>query len=264
MNEQTNKTSHRKFPAAVAVGAVFVVLALVGLVTVVSGCIQLGQRLLDNSSKKEELGKAIFPVVMFDPQTIESPEELDDLVLLRSSIWSAYINNMEKYTIDQNNRATVMASDVDVACAKLFGSDITLEHQSFSDYINTYYYDESSLSYLLPLDSSSVLYTPQVEDFSKSGVVYTLKVGYLPSGSEWMQLLQGEDYEPEPEKYMIYTVMKVEDHYQLVSIAYPEEGAVPGKPVYSQPESTNETLPTDGTTTTPSENTTTEENKETI
>ncbi len=260
MNEQ-NKANRHKFPAAVLVGAVFVVLALIGLVTVVNSCIHLGGRLLDNSKEKEKFEQVLFPVVMFDPAVIESPSEMDELVLLRSSIWSAYVSNVEKYTVDQNNRILVAKSDVDVACAKLFGPDIVLNHQSFSDYISTYYYDESRESYLVPLDGSSVLYTPQVESIVKSGVIYTLRVGYLPSGNEWMQTLQGRDYEPTPEKYMIYTVKKVDDHYELVSIQYPEEGAVPGKPVY-QPQSTDETPP-DQQQTAP-ETPSTEENKETV
>ncbi len=242
MSEQ--KHFQRKYPMAVVVGAITMVLALIGLITVVSFCIYLGQRLLDNSAEKESFEQTLFPVVMFDPGVIESVDELDQLVLLRSSIWAAFTSNMEKYTLDSSNRITVAKSDVDVACAKLFGPEITLEHQSFSDYMSTYFFDEERQSYLAPMDSSSVLYTPQVEDVEHSGVIYTLRVGYMESGNEWLQSLQGRDYEPTPDKYMIYTLKKVDEHFQLVSIAFPEDGAVPGKPVYA-PQPTDETLPSD-------------------
>ena len=259
------KSTQRKFPAAVLVGAVSVVLALIGLLTVLSGCVKLAGRLLDNSAEKEQFEQILFPVVMFDPGPVEAPAEMDPLVLLRSSIWSAYVSNMEKYSVDANNRISVAKSDVDVACAKLFGGEIRLEHQSFSDYMNTYYFDESKGAYLVPLDGSSVLYTPQVEEISHSGVNYTLRVGYLESGNEWLQNLKGEDYEPSPAKYMIYTMKKVEKHFELVSIALPEEGAVPGKPVYEQreePESSgNELQPTQETL--PSEETPSEETQPT-
>ncbi len=251
------KSTQRKFPAAVLIGAVSVVLALIGLLTVLSGCVKLAGRLLDNSAEKEQFGKILFPVVMFDPGPVESPADMDNLVLLRSSIWSAFVSNMEKYSMDANQRVSVAKSDVDVACAKLFGSEIQLEHQSFTDYMNTYYFNESKEAYLVPVDASSVLYTPQVEEIDHSGVVYTLRVGYLESGSEWLQSLKGEDYEPSPAKYMIYTMKKVDKHFELVSIALPEEGAVPGKPVYEQkdePENsgselqpTENTLPADET-----------------
>ncbi len=230
------KGTQRKFPAAVLIGAVSVVLALIGLLTVLSGCVKLAGRLLDNSAEKEEFSQILFPVVMFDPGPVESPADMDNLVLLRSSIWSAFVSNMEKYNMDANSRISVAKSDVDVACAKLFGSEIQLEHQSFSDYMNTYYFDESKEAYLAPVDSSSVLYTPQVEEIDHSGVIYTLRVGYMESGNEWLQSLKGPDYEPSPAKYMIYTLKKVDKHFELVSIALPEEGAVPGKPVYEQQE----------------------------
>lgn len=230
------KHNQRKFPAAVLVGAVSVVLAVIGLLTVLSGCVSLAYRLLDNSKEKEEFERILFPVVMFDPGPMESPADMDKLVLLRSSLWSAYVSNMEKYKMDSNDRINVAKSDVDVACAKLFGSEIQLEHQSFSDYMNTYFYDESKESYLVPVDGSSVLYRPEVEDFDHSGVIYTLRVGYLESGSEWREALQGRDFVPTPDKYMIYTLKKVDEHFELVSIALPEEGAVPGKPVYAPEE----------------------------
>lgn len=252
--------SHRKFPVAVVVGSVVVVLALIGLLTVFSSVVHLTERLLDNSAEKEEFGQILFPVVMFDPGAIESPAELDELVLLRSSIWAAFVSNMEKYPLDSSNRTTVAKSDVDVACAKLFGSDITLKHQSFSDYMNTYFFDEERESYLAPMDASSILYTPQVEEISHSGIIYTLRVGYMESGNEWLQTLQGKDYEPQPDKYMIYTLKKVDKHFELVSIDFPEDGAVPGKPVYIQPQSSDETLPGE---TAPTEQPS-ETNKETV
>ncbi len=251
MSEQ-KKMHMRKYPLAVVVGAISVLLAVIGLFTVLSGCIHLGQRLLDNSREKEKFEQVIFPVVMFDLSACESPEEMDEIILLRSSIWSAFVSNMEKYTLDSTNRASIAKSDVDVACAKLFGSEIQLNHQSFSDYMSTYFYDEEKETYLAPFDSSSVLYTPQVQDVDKSGVIYTLYVGYMESGNEWLQTLQGRDYEPTPDKYMVYTMKKVDKHFQLLSIQYPEDGAVPGKPVYEQedpsaipPQTTDETLPTE-------------------
>lgn len=259
-----SKKSQRKFPAAVIVGGALVVLALIGLLTVVSSCVELGQRLLDNSAEKEKFEQILFPVVMFDPGVIDSPEEMDQLVLLRSSIWSAFVSNMEKYTLDSSNRITVAKSDVDVACARLFGPQIQLEHQSFSDYMSVYYYDESREAYLAPLDGSSVLYTPQVEEIEKSGVIYTLRVGYMGSGNEWLEKLQGRDYEPTPDKYMVYTMKKVGDHFQLQAIDYPEDGAVPGVPTIT-PQPTEEEVPGD-TSEQPAEETpnTTEESKETV
>lgn len=256
MSEE-KRDKQRRLPRTVAVGAVVALLALIGLVTLLSGCVQLGRRLLDNSRQKEEFQQLLFPVVMFDPATIESPEELDQLVLLRSSIWSAYTSNMEKYSLDSNNRIYLAKSDVDVAAAKLFGPEIQLEHQSFSDYFETYYYDEEKETYLAPLSSSSVLYTPQVEEIEKSGVIYTLTVGYLESGKEWLATLQGRDYVPSPAKYMIYTLKKVDDHYQLVSIQQPAQGSVPGVPDIPQ----NQTNPsTEEQTTQPAST----ENKEAV
>ncbi len=257
MSEQVKKKRHaRKYQSAVIVGAVTVLLAVIGLFTVLSACYSFGQRFLDNSGEKEKFEKILFPIVMFDPAPCESVNEIDDIIMLRNSIWSAYVSNIEKYSLDASKRGFIAKSDVDVACAKLFGPEITLTHQSFSDYMNTYYFDDSKEAYRATFDSSSVRYTPQVEEVDKSGDIYSLYVGYLESGNQWLNTIYGRDYEPAPDKYMVYTLKKVNDHFQLLSIQYPEDGAVPGKPVYDNkdpntapPQTTDEPLPTEQTPT---------------
>lgn len=73
---EENKASHRrKYPAAAPIGGIFVVLALIGLITVVSFSIQATTRLLDNSKEKEQFQQVILPVLMFDPVPFTEPAE---------------------------------------------------------------------------------------------------------------------------------------------------------------------------------------------
>ena len=172
---------------------------------------------------------------MFDTVPFDDPNEMGDLALLRSSIWASIIQHNQKYSISDGNMVAVPQSDVDVACAKLFGPQVTLKHQAFEDYLSMYSYDEATKTYYVPVDAT-MLYTPQVEEITRNGDVFELTVGYLVPDNQWMQSIKGEESTPTPSKYMIYALKKVDDHYQLVGIKDPPDGAVPGIPqINNQP-----------------------------
>lgn len=220
------KKRRRKYSAAVPLGGFFILMALIGVITVAVFGVRATESLIDNSKQKEEFADIILPVLMFDPVPFEDPNEMGELALLRSSIWSAVISNNDKYSIGDGNMVSVPKSDVDVACASLFGSSVTLNHQSFEDYLSLYSFDEETQTYYVPVDAN-ILYTPQVEEISRNGDIFELTVGYLAPDNQWMQSIKGEKSDPTPSKYMIYELKKVEDHYQLVAIKDPPEGAVP-------------------------------------
>lgn len=228
-NTAKRKNSRRKYPVAVPIGGFFVLLAVIGLITVITFGVRATENLIDNSKQKQEFENIILPVLMFDPVPFDDPNEMGDLALLRSSIWASIIDNNQKYSISDGNMVAVPQSDVDVACAKLFGPQVTLKHQAFEDYLSVYSYDEATKTYYVPVDAA-MLYTPQVEEITRNADVFELMVGYLVPDNQWMQSIKGEQTTPTPSKYMIYELKKVDDHYQLVGIKEPPDGAVPGIP----------------------------------
>ena len=104
------------------------------------------ENLIDNSKQKKEFENIILPVLMFDPVPFDDPNEMGDLALLRSSIWASIIENNQKYSISDGNMVAVPQSDVDVACAKLFGPQVTLKHQAFEDYLSIDVYKRQVLN----------------------------------------------------------------------------------------------------------------------
>ncbi len=223
------RARRRRYSAAVPIGGLFILLAVIGLITVIVFGVRATENLIDNSKQKQEFEKIILPVLMFDPVPFEDPNEMGDLALLRSSIWAAILDNSDKYMIGDGNLVSVPQSDVDVACAKLFGSSVTLKHQAFEDYISMYSYDQETKTYYVPVDVTA-LYTPKVEEITRNGDSFELLVGYITPTNQWIQSLSGEVTEPTPSKYMIYVLQKVDDNYQLTGIKDPPDGVVPGVP----------------------------------
>lgn len=210
---------YRRNKYAAPVGGVFILLALIGLVALGAFCVQFTRGILDNSGEKELFEDVITPVLMFDPVPFEKATDADPVFLLRSSLWSTMLGDKrDSYQFDALGRLIVPASDVDVACARLFGPEIKLQHQTFGDYEVAYVYDESTKTYFAPVTLQANQYTPSVERVVKKGNVFTLTVGYIPPANAWTQAQNGKSNEPVPEKEMVYELLKNKDNYQLVAI----------------------------------------------
>ena len=100
----SKKARRRKYSAAMPIGGVFVLLAVIGLITVIVFGVRATENLIDNSKQKEEFERIILPVLMFDPVPFEDPNEMGNLPLLRASIWSAILDNSEKYLVGEGIR----------------------------------------------------------------------------------------------------------------------------------------------------------------
>lgn len=217
----------RKNKYAVA-GGILLLLALVGVIAVVVSSIKLTGNILDNSKQKGRLERYFQPVVMFDPLPFEKVEDADPLVVLQSALWYTIINEPEeKQSFDDFGMRVLKASDVDVSGAKLFGSGLKLQHQSFGDFDVSYIYEEQDGVYKVPVTGIMATYKAKVISMEKKNGEYHVIVGYVPTGNEWMADLQGNTYETEPDKYMKYILKKEKNQYYIASIQQPAEGEAP-------------------------------------
>lgn len=209
---------HRNKYAA-PIGGLFVLLALVGLISVIALCVQFTMGLLDNSAEKQKFEQLLTPMLMFDPVPFETVAQADPTFLLQSSLWSTLLGDKrDSYQFDQLGRLTVPVSDVDVTCARLYGPEIKLAHATFTDFVNDYVYDDAAKAYYAPVASQTSLYSPSVDQVVKKGDIFTLTVGYIPPSNAWTQTNTGATGKPIPDKTMIYEFRQVKDYYQLSAI----------------------------------------------
>lgn len=211
---QLNK--RRKRPYAAPVGGIYILLAVIGVITVIAASIRLTLNVLDNTSEKERFANLIRPVAMFDPPPFEDPASIKMEELLRYSMWSAL--KSDKRALYQQEgivqELIVPASDLDVACARLFGPEIKLVHQSFAtDIENRYDYNGNTEQYTVPIAVQLLVYEPVVEDVTKDGDFLNLHVGYVPPATAWT-----ETGGPTPDKYMIYVMRRSGDSYLIAKV----------------------------------------------
>jgi len=200
------KSKRRRYAAPI--GGLFIALAVIGVATVVFLAVRLTIMAIDNTSEKEMFGDIIMPVVMFNPPPFERPTDIEMSGLLLYSMWSALLASERHYQFsDESGELLVPASDIDVAAARLFGPEVELQHQSFGEFENTYYFDESTNMYSVPVNVQYNVYTPLVEEITKKGEFYELRVGYIPSGISWQSDFGGLG-QAAPDKYMNYIMQK--------------------------------------------------------
>lgn len=230
MAQQIRKKNRRRYAAPI--GGLFIVLAVIGVVTVVIVSIRMTVTFLDNDKEKEMFADLIRPVAMFDPGPFEDVHSIKMESLLRYSLWATIKSDKRgSYEYEESNELIIPASDVDVAAARLFGPDIELTHQSFGDYDITYLYEEEENIYSVPISAQLLVYEPEVVEITKDGEYLNLTVAYIPPATAWT-----DQNGPEPDKYMIYVMTKSGDSYQIVAVRDMPSDVVQAEPV-QQPQS---------------------------
>ena len=212
---------------AAPVGGAYILLALIGVIAVIYGAVQLYGKLTDNSKLLRQIERQIQPVMMFDPVPFDNIQDVDNKVLVKTSIWSCmYSDKRGSYTYDDNGMILIPVSDAEVAAVKLYGPEVKLTHTSLDEDGISYTYDAENNVYRVPMMAQGGYYTPMVVDMQKNGDVYEVTVGYVAPGASWTTTEDGDSYTPTPDKYMIYRMKKEDGEYYIVGIKDPGEAPV--------------------------------------
>jgi len=211
---KSNKNKRRRYAAPI--GGAFILLAFVGLVAVVLTSINLTDQLLGNQADKERIEDIIRPLLMWDPPPFEDPADINPVLLLHASMWSAL--GYSSYPFNENQEMEVPASDLDWAANRLFGPGVTLSHRTFGEYEQSYYFDASRDIYHVAATAQLFRHSPRVISIERNGDYYDVLVGYIPPQGAFTANLQGARGIPEPEKYMVYVMRRVGDTFQIIAL----------------------------------------------
>ena len=222
-----SRKKHGKHRYAAPVGGAYILLALIGVIAVLYGAVQLYGKLTDNSKLLRQIERQIQPVMMFDPVPFDNIQDVDNKVLVKTSIWSCmYSDKRGSYTYDDNGMILIPISDVEVAAVKLYGPEVKLTHTSLDEDGISYTYDAENNVYRVPMMAQGGYYTAMVVDMQKKDGIYEVTVGYVAPGASWTTTEDGDSYTPTPDKYMIYRMKKEDGEYYIVGIKDPGEAPV--------------------------------------
>lgn len=197
-------------------GAIVIVLAIVGFFSTVNFTVEKFKDFADNTQQKTEFARFIYPVVICDPAPFDQTVKLRSDTVITAAIWDIILyEDKSKYEADFDI-ITVPELDVEQHAAKLFGQGLTIKHQSILGADVQFYYNEDIKSYRIPANPKYFTYSPYIEEITRVGESYTVLVGYVSPTPSWLTLTS--DDTPKPEKYVYYTVSKRGDDYTLVGI----------------------------------------------
>lgn len=201
----------KKNKLAFPVGVIAIILAVIGLVTVINFSVDTVKSLADKTAEKKEYEQMLKPVVMFDPDPFDDLTQADVSQLLNSAVWALLMseNGTEKYPYSEGETFGIVVpqADIETYFTGLFGTEIDIASMhstiDMSDYDITY--DAALKSYILPITGVESAYTPKVYSIEEQGSSLILSVGYI-GNSAWVQIADGEYTAPEPDKYMKITL----------------------------------------------------------
>ncbi len=262
----TNKKQKWAFP----VGLIVVLLAAIGLATVIFAGVKGIDTAIDKSKHYEEYEKFLTPVVLIDPDSFDDVTKADMSQLMEISIWSLLKNDNAPDSFESNDSGlSIPKSAVEEEFIELFGTEVTPVHGTIEGYGIDFAYDNITETYTVPLTGVTPIYTPDVVDVSKTTDTVVLTVACL-AGNAWEQSENGEMIAPAPDKYIRITLRENDENLFISAIqntTAPETATTEYNPnnkiedvnVLDDAESTTESTTTaPETTEAPSESTTNE------
>lgn len=214
-NQRKRKSTHK---AAFPVGSLVIILAAIGLVTVIVSAVKGIDTAIEKNKHFEEYNTILTPVVLIDPDTFDDITKADMNQLLEISIWSLLKGDVEPDTFESNeNGLVVPKSAVEAEFIELFGTEVTPAHQTIEGYGLEFVYDTKTECYTVPLTGITPIYTPQVVDKTTSSDTVVLTVACL-AGDGWEQGENGDMVAPTPDKYIKITLREQNDNLYISAI----------------------------------------------
>ncbi|MEG0614265.1 MAG: hypothetical protein RR540_00805 [Oscillospiraceae bacterium] len=199
-----------------AVGIAMTIMSLIGFIFTIVFFAGIISDVANNTKQKSQFVEFIYPVVITDPASFESTAQLSSDTAISAAIWDIILYADKSKYPTEFGTITVPAVDVELHATKLFGKGIVFEHKNLGDAVLSFYYSPETKSYTIPVAPKFFSFSPKVEKISKSGDIYTLKVGYISPSPAWLS--NDKAKEPEPDKYMEYVVKIAEDKYTITAI----------------------------------------------
>lgn len=198
-------------------GAVALVLVVIGLFTVLNWCVAALRAALDDSDRRERFADRVYGLVMFDVLPFDDVSAVDSTVFRQAAIWGTVYQAQKDGTLDDYERDTETGSlilpqlEIDTYLTNLLGPDYPLEEGSFETEEFIYNYDADRQGYLVPVTGAVGLYTPEVEKiWTQSGKTY-VTVGYIPTISNSSTGELSLTAPTEPTKYMDFVFSRGEN-----------------------------------------------------
>ncbi|MBR5202147.1 MAG: hypothetical protein IKW45_02680 [Clostridia bacterium] len=215
---ETKKKRKGTHKLAFPIGCIIVLLAAIGLVTVVISAVNGIDTAIDKSKHYEEYEKILNPVVLIDPDAFDDITKANMSQLIEISIWSLLKSDIDPDTFKSTeNGLLIPKSAVEEEFVELFGTEVTPVHTTIDGYALEFQYDAKTENYTVPLTGVTPVYIPKVVDKTTTTDTVVLTVACL-AGDAWEQDENGDMVEPSPDKYIKITLREKDENLYISAL----------------------------------------------
>lgn len=214
---QRGKLSRRQRINAV-LGMIMSFFIIIGVVSTIWFTVKTAGEIVNNTSKKEELARTIFPFVIIDIASFSNVATLENTAIVSAAIWEFIIDEQDKSKYQRDELGSIYVPDVDIEyyIRLLFGNDVIIKHQSIENSNVMMNYDPETKMYNIESTPKLLPYTPRVDKIVQKDDIYTLKVSYILPDAMWN--LKTQNKVEKVDKTMEYVLKKNKNSYQLLSV----------------------------------------------
>lgn len=198
-------------------GLMILLFTVIGIIATVRFAAGKVKDITGDTAKIQAYQAFLAPVVMNDPDTFDDITGAEQAQLISIAIWQILQNdpNPDDYGFYEGDML-LPKSEVEQSFARLFGPELTVQHQTVDGGGIEFRFSESEGNYLIPITGVTPIYTPKILSAEEKRDTVTLIVGYL-AGEDFQQDSEGNIVAPEPAKYMKITLRKAPDGSDYVS-----------------------------------------------
>ena len=218
---------------AAPLGFLVLVLAVVGVVSLILTGINAIQKAQDDTELRKELNDFLLPVMQYCPSPFTAVNDEQQDALLLAAIWRiTTAEQVRQYREDDTNslypedeeyRMMIPIEEIEASYRYLYGPDAVPNHHNIEEESQgfAFEYDPDNACYHVPFTTVSANYVPVLDTLKRRKDTVTVRVAYV-SNKDVALDDYGNEIPPTPDQAtytQIYTVVKTADGWALTSIA---------------------------------------------
>ena len=197
------------------IGALCLLLAVIGLISLVRWVAGVAGGFVGGASTKNEIEQALYPVAVVDMGAFENSDSLNAEKMFPAAIMDILMHD-DLSAYDINFEIVSISGDVVAERAeKMFGV-VSSDRPNVKAGGESFYYDAVTGCYNVPEKPSIFSYSPQILDIQRDGDIYVCTVLYKGDTAGWQE--RSDNYISGSEKKMLITVTKQDDYFQIDKI----------------------------------------------
>lgn len=197
-------------------GILVFILAVIGLITVISSIFKTAGGFFQGDSLKSQLEQTLYPVAVVDVPTFNEPAELTADGALSAAIVDILMHDdLSGYT-ETFDMIAVPAEDVLERGRQLFGVDVQTKLSTLHAAGESFVYDEATECYNVPTSPMIFSYSPEVRNIKRNGDTYEVTVVYNSDVADWQE--HSRNFTEGNSKTMQATIEKKSSGYRIVRL----------------------------------------------